>query len=242
MKKDEGYVTDIETMGLVDGPGMRLVLFMSGCPLRCIYCHNPETWKLSDYTQTLSPSNVLELYNKFKVYYGESGGVTFSGGEPLVQSDFVLTTAKLLKQNNIHTALDTSGSVSGDFSNLLDYIDLVILDIKAVKDDEYEKICGKSPENFKKFLTICQQKNKKLWLRQVIVPNINDDDKHIEILANYIKTIQNVEKVELLPYHSLAKSKYKKLKIPYRLDSTPDMDKQKCNQLEKKLKQLLNIS
>ena len=229
-------------MGLVDGPGMRLVLFLSGCPLRCIYCHNPETWQLSDYTQTLSPSDILELYNKFKVYYGESGGVTFSGGEPLVQADFVLTTAKLLKQNNIHTALDTSGSVSGDFSNLLDYIDLVILDIKAVKDDEYEKICGKSPENFKKFLTTCQQKNKKLWLRQVIVPNINDDDKHIEILANYIKNIKNVEKVELLPYHSLAKSKYKKLKIPYRLDSTPDMDKQKCTQLEKKLKQLLNIS
>ncbi len=242
MKKDEGFVTDIETMGLVDGPGMRLVLFLSGCPLRCVYCHNPETWKLSDYTKTLSSQNVLELYNKFKVYYGESGGVTFSGGEPLVQADFVLTCAKLLKQNNIHTALDTSGSVSGDFSNLLDYIDLVILDIKAVEDDEYKKICGKTPENFKKFLTVCQQKNKKLWLRQVIVPNINDDDKHIKSLANYIKNIKNVEKVELLPYHSLAKSKYEKLNIPYRLNSTPDMDKQKCAQLEKKLKQLLNIS
>lgn len=239
MKKDNilGYLTDIETMGLVDGPGMRLVLFLAGCPLRCLYCHNPETWELKNYTQTVTSDDVLKLYQQFGMYYGESGGVTFSGGEPLSQSQFVLECAKLLKEHKIHTALDTSGASCGDFDELLDYIDLVILDIKAVDEDEYKKICGKTPENFNKFLSLCQKKNKKLWLRQVIVPNINDDIPHIQKLANYIKNIKNVEKVELLPYHSMAKSKYEKLNIPYRLQSTPDMDKQKCSELEKILRQ-----
>lgn len=236
----KGYITDIETMGLVDGPGTRLVVFLSGCPLRCIYCHNPETWKISDFTQAISPHDVLNMYNKFKVYYGENGGVTFSGGEPLVQSKFVLECAKLLKKHNISTALDTSGAVSGDFSKLLDFIDLVILDVKAIDDKEYKNICGNSIENYNKFLSLCQKKNKKLWLRQVIVPSLNDDENHITKLANYIKNIKNVEKVELLPYHSMAKDKYKKLGIDYKLNDTMDMDKEKCIELEKKLINLIN--
>ena len=227
-------------MGLVDGPGMRLVIFLSGCTLRCIYCHNPETWQKENFTNTIFPQDVLNLYNKFKIYYGESGGVTFSGGEPLVQSKFVEECAKLLHQNGIHTALDTSGSVSGNFSELLDYIDLVILDVKAINDEEYISLCGNTPQNYKSFLALCQQKNKKLWLRQVIVPNINDDENHIKNLANYIKNIKNVEKIELLPYHSMAKAKYERLKIPYKLDGTPDMDKQQCSELERKLINLVH--
>ena len=238
----KGYLTEIETMGLVDGPGMRLVLFLSGCPYRCLYCHNPETWIKNNYTQTTTPKEVLKLYNKFKNYYDPSGGVTFSGGEPLVQSAFVLQTAKLLKKHNVHTALDTAGGVVGDFSKLLKYIDLVILDIKATTEKEHKAICGHDMQNFNNFLALCEKLDKKLWLRHVIVPNINDDEKHIEKLAKYIKNIKNVEKIELLPYHSMAKSKYEKFKIKYPLDVYLDMDKKIYAELESKLLKLLHKS
>lgn len=230
-----GKITDLETMGLVDGPGMRLVLFMAGCRLRCIYCHNPETWNMDSFTRELSSEDVLKQYNKYASYYGETGGVTFSGGEPLLQSEFVLETTKLLKQNNIHVAIDTAG-VADDYDEILDLVDLVILDIKAVDEAEYELITGLKQDKFNEFLNKCVRKNKKLWLRQVIVPNINDDEAHAIKLREFAETIPNVERVELLPYHSMAKSKYEELKIPYRLKDTPDMDKEKCKNLEKLLK------
>lgn len=231
-----GKITDIETMGLVDGPGMRLVLFLSGCNLRCQYCHNPETWNINGYTQTLSSEDVLKKFKKYSVYYGEHGGVTFSGGEPLLQNEFVLETIKLLKENGIHTAIDTAGGVSDGYDEILDLVDLVILDIKAVEADEYKFITGQEKTNFDKFLKTCIAKNKKLWLRQVIVPGINDDEKHVKLLKNFAKTVTNVERIELLPYHSLGKSKYEELGIDYRLKGTPDMDKQRCKELEKLLK------
>ena len=230
-----GKITDLETMGLVDGPGMRLVLFMAGCRLRCIYCHNPETWYMDSFTRELSREDVLKQYQKYASYYGETGGVTFSGGEPLLQSEFVLETTKLLKQNNIHVAIDTAG-VADDYDEILDLVDLVILDIKAVDETEYESITGLKQDKFNEFLNKCVDKNKKLWLRQVIVPNINDDEAHAIKLREYAEAIPNVERVELLPYHSMAKSKYEELKIPYRLKDTPDMDKEKCKNLEKLLK------
>ncbi len=230
-----GKITDLETMGLVDGPGMRLVVFMAGCKLRCLYCHNPETWDINNYTQEISSEDVLKRYNKYKSYYGETGGVTFSGGEPLLQSEFVLKTARLLKESGVHVAIDTAG-VADNYEEILDIVDLVILDIKAVLPNEYEALTGQKQDTFNKFLKRCIDKNKKLWLRQVIVPNINDDEEHIKLLKEFAAKIPNVERVELLPYHSMAKKKYEELKIPYRLNSTPDMDKEKCKQLENLLK------
>ena len=229
-----GRITDIETMGSADGPGVRLVVFMAGCKLRCLYCHNPETWTDADSIE-ISAEEILKKYKKYLVYYGEDGGVTFSGGEPLLQSKFLLDAIKLLKQNNIHIALDTSG-VADNYEEVLDLVDLVILDVKAVDKDEYKYITGRSIEEFDKFLKACISKNKKLWLRQVIVPGINDDEKHIKMLKEFVKDIPNVERVELLPYHSMGKPKYEKLGIGYRLDGTPDMDKEKCNELENLLK------
>ncbi len=229
-----GKIRDIETMGLVDGPGMRLVLFMAGCKLRCLYCHNPETWT-SEGANDISPEEVLEKYKKYSNYYGETGGVTFSGGEPLLQSEFVLETIKLLKQNGIHTAIDTAG-VGENYDEVLKLVDLVILDIKAVKADEYKFITGRDISNFNIFLKKCKNLNKKLWLRQVIVPNINDDEEHVMMLKEFAEKIPNVEKVELLPYHSMAKPKYEKLNLPYRLADTPDMNKEKCKILQKLLK------
>ena len=230
-----GKITEFETMGSADGPGIRLVLFLSGCKLRCLYCHNPETWNPSGYRREITSDEVLKLYNKYKVYYGDRGGVTFSGGEPLMQSEFVLETAKLLSENGIHTALDTAG-VGENYDEILKYIDLVILDVKAVDEDEYKMITGHDMTDFNNFLAKCQQLNKKLWLRQVIVPNINDDEKHVLKLREFASHISNVERIELLPYHSMGKSKYENLNIKYRLDNTPDMDKQKCKQLELLLK------
>lgn len=229
-----GRISDIETMGLVDGPGMRLVLFLSGCKLRCLYCHNPETWT-AEGSKEISPEAVLGKYKKYSNYYGENGGVTFSGGEPLLQSEFVLETIKLLKENNIHTAIDTAG-VAENYEEILKLVDLVILDIKAIDAKEYEYVTGGKLEKQKDFLEDCVRLNKKLWLRQVIVPGINDDEEHIKNLKDFIKDIPNVERVELLPYHSMGKEKYKKLGIDYKLVDTPDMDIEKCKTLQNLLK------
>ena len=231
-----GKITDIETMGLVDGPGMRLVLFLSGCKLRCLYCHNPETWNIDNFTREISSEEVLKMFNKYKVYYGDVGGVTFSGGEPLLQREFLINTMKLLKENGVHVAIDTAGAFDGDCDDVLDLADLVILDIKAVNPDEYKQITGLDMTLFNRFLKKVIDKNKKLWLRQVIVPGINDDEQHAKLLKDFARNIPNVERVELLPYHSMAISKYDELGIPYRLKDTPDMDKEKCKKLEKFLK------
>lgn len=229
-----GKISDIETMGLVDGPGMRLVLFMAGCKLRCVYCHNPETWT-SQNSREISPEEVLKLYKKYANYYGDSGGVTFSGGEPLLQSEFVLETIKLLKENGIHTAIDTAG-VGENYDEILKLVDLVILDIKAVDAKEYKFITGCEISEFNNFLEKCILYDKKLWLRQVIVPGINDNEEHVLLLNEFAKLIPNIEKIELLPYHSMAKDKYQKLGIDYKLKNTKDMDKNKCSELQKLLK------
>ncbi len=230
-----GKITDLETMGLVDGPGMRLVVFLAGCKLRCLYCHNPETWTAGDGCRDMSAEDILKQYKKYSSYYGETGGVTFSGGEPLIQSEFLLEAVKLLKANGVHVAIDTAG-VADNYTEILKLVDLVILDIKAVEADEYKKITGRDIADFNKFLETCKKLNKKLWLRQVIVPGINDDEEHVKKLKDFAKIVSNVERIELLPYHSLAKDKYEKLKISYPLNDTPDMEKARCVELEKLLK------
>ncbi len=227
-----GKINSFETMGLVDGPGIRFVVFMQGCELRCIYCHNPDTWDKNSYTQEIFPSELVEKIKRYKPYFGDDGGVTFSGGEPLLQPMFLLECLKLCKENGIHTALDTAGFGFGNYDEILKYTDLVILDIKAVEEDEYKYLTGQNMNNFKVFLNACQKNNTPLWIRQVIIPQINDDEKHIYLLKNFIKTLKNVKKVELLPYKTIGAIKYKTLNIKYRLDSVPEMDEEKCKQLE----------
>ena len=229
-----GKITDIESMGSADGPGIRLVLFMAGCKIRCLYCHNPETWT-DEGSKEISAEEILQKFKKYSNYYGETGGVTFSGGEPLLQSKFLLEAIKLLKSEGIHVAIDTAGVASG-YEEVLDLVDLVILDIKAVEAEEYKFVTGREIDEFKTFLSSCVKKNKKLWFRQVIVPGINDDEKHVLMLKDFAKTIPNVERIELLPYHSMGKMKYEKLGIKYRLDGTDNMDKERCKELEKLLK------
>lgn len=234
MKKCDlkGSIDSIETLGLVDGPGIRTVVFLNGCKLRCLYCHNPEMWKIKDYNMTVD-----ELVNKilrYKPYYKDNGGVTFSGGEPLLQSDYLLEVCKCLKKEKINIALDTAG-VGNYNEKLLDYIDLIIFDIKAVKSDDYNYITGYKIDESLKFLNKCQEKNIKMWIRQVIVPKINDNEKNILELKKFISKLKNVEKVELLPYHTMAIDKYKKLGIEYKLTGLEAMNKEKCKKLEKLL-------
>ncbi len=226
-----GYINKIESMGLVDGPGLRTVIFMQGCLLRCIFCHNPEMWNIKN-SNTYTPKDILKKIERFKPYYGSDGGVTFSGGEPLLQTEFLIETCKLLKDENINICLDTSGVGCKNY-DILDYVDLVILDIKHITPDGYKMITGHSIDEFNLFLNELIKRNKKIWLRQVIIPGINDNEEYIYKLKEYTKNIPNVLKKELLPYHTMAISKYKDLKIPYKLIDTPSMDKLRCKELEK---------
>lgn len=234
MKEILGNIASIETLGLVDGPGVRFVVFLQGCPLRCAYCHNPEMWNFNDEKQKMSAQELVKKIKRYAPYFKKDGGVTVSGGEPLMQQEFVMELFKLLKKEKIHTCLDTSGSVEAT-EELLDLTDLVILDVKSVDKVAYKDLVGLKMDNFTKFLNLCQQKNKKMWLRQVIVPNYNDTEESVLKLKSFASKLKNIEKIELLPYHSMAKEKYKKLGIPYRLEKVEDMNKEKCEQLQKLL-------
>lgn len=226
-----GNINSIDTMGLVDGPGIRVVVFLKGCTLRCKFCHNPEMWN-NDIKESWTSEELVKYILKFKNYFENNGGVTFSGGEPLNQPEFLLECLKKLKQYNIHTCIDTAG-VGNNYDEILDYVDLVIWDIKALDKDKYRELIGKDIDNSFDFLKKCQDKNKKMWIRQVIIPGYNDNIEYILEVKEFIKKLKNIEKVELLPYHTMGISKYKELNIPYRLDGIPDMDKEKCNELQK---------
>lgn len=229
-----GSVDSIETFGLLDGPGIRTVVFMSGCKLRCLYCHNPETWVMKEGNYT--PEELAHKIIRNKPYFKKNnGGVTFSGGEPLLQSKFIIEVCKILKKEDIHITLDTAGCGNGNYEELLQYIDLIILDIKAVYDKDYTMITGNKIDEFNKFKDTIIKLNKKLWIRQVIVPGINDTLENMDALRDYLKQFNTIEKIELLPYHTHGVTKYEKLNIPYKLKGILDMNQEKCDELYKYL-------
>ncbi len=217
-----GRVHSIETFGTVDGPGIRFVVFMQGCPLKCLYCHNRDTWGVNAGNET----NVDDLVSEIKRYIpymkSSGGGVTVSGGEPLLQSKFVTTLFKKLKSSNIHTALDTAGSIpiNSDIEELLQYADLVLLDIKHIDDEKSKILTGLSNKNNLDFAKYLDAHNIPVWIRQVLVPGYTDDEKDLLDLKNFISTLSNVEKVEFLPYHDLGKFKWKELGFEYALEAT----------------------
>jgi len=224
-----GKIHSIETFGTVDGPGIRVVVFLQGCKLRCAYCHNPETWNC-DLNNKMSVDEVVNKVLKYKNYISKNGGVTFSGGEPLLQSVFIYECSKKLKEENIHICVDTAG-VGINYEKLMDVVDLFIVDVKSLYEEEYKYITGNDIDEYYKFMDLLQKKNKKIWLRQVIVPSINDDEKHMIDLANYANSLNNIEKVELLPYSTIGKEKYEKLNIKYRLEDIEDLSKTKIEYL-----------
>ena len=231
-----GKINSIETMGLVDGPGVRFVIFLQGCPLRCKFCHNPETWLLNGKSKEYTPEELIKKILNYKSYFKNNGGVTFSGGEPLMQKEFLLECLKLCKKENIHTCLDTAGSIP-DCKEILEYTDLVMFDIKGTNKDNYKEMTGSSIDTSLAFLKLCQEMNKKLWIRVVIIPGINDTKEYINELIDFIKPLKNVEKIEFLPYHTLGVHKYEELGIKYPLKDIPDMDKAKCKKLKTMLKE-----
>ena len=229
----EGSINSIETFGLVDGPGIRTVVFMNGCNLRCKYCHNPEMWCVQE-----NNINVDELVKKIvrnKPYFKRNnGGVTFSGGEPLLQIDFLIKVCKKLKEKNIHIAVDTSGNGLGKYDELFKYVDLILLDIKHVNKEDFRNLTGGNIDVSINFIDKLNKTSIPVWIRQVIVPGIMDNDEYLDELKKVVNKIKNVERIDFLPYHKLGSEKYDKLGMVNPYKDMPEMDKDKCNLLYEK--------
>lgn len=229
----KGSISSIESFSTVDGPGIRTVIFFNDCNLRCIYCHNPEMWNKQENNTTVN--SLVDKILKNKEYFASTGGVTFSGGEPLLHTEYLIKVCKKLKKHNIHIAIETSGAVNSNYNELLKYLDLIILDLKHVTDEGYQKITGLKTNYTPNLIEAINKNNKKVWIRQVIIPGITDKESYIKELSHYIKNnIKNIEKIEFLPYHKLGSEKYIKLGIPYRCKDIPEMDKKDCEKLYKK--------
>ena len=229
-------INSIESMGLVDGPGIRTVIFFNGCKLRCKYCHNPEMWNISD--TNYSVNELVEKIKRFKPYYRDNGGVTYSGGEPLIQIDFLIELSKKLKEENIHIALDTAGCGIGKYGELLKYIDLVILDIKHVDKNDFMNLTDAPKDESLKFIEELNKSNKAVWIRQVIIPGITDSREYMYKLKQFLKKIKNIKKVEFLPYHKLGSEKYEKLGITNPYKYMPEMNKEKTKELYEYFKEI----
>lgn len=218
-----GYIHSTESFGTVDGPGIRFVFFFQGCKLRCKYCHNPDTWAINA-GQTMSVDDAVKGVLKYKNYI-RSGGVTLSGGEPLLQFDFVMELCRKLKENGIHVAIDTAGAtfdykdatVVEKYRELLPFVDLFLLDIKHIDSDKHKHITGVGNENTLAFAKFLSDNDKATWIRYVLCPTLSDKESDMIKLKNFINTLKTVDKIEILPYHSLGEIKYEKLGIPYSL-------------------------
>ena len=226
-------VDSIETFGLVDGPGIRTVVFLNGCNLRCKFCHNPETWNIKEKTYTVN--DIVNRVLRSKPYFKNNGGVTFSGGEPLLQIEFLEEVCSKLKDNGIHIAIDTAGVGLGDYKKILSKVDLVLLDIKAINKDGFINITQRDFfDRFMEFVKQLNESGKEVWIRQVIIPGINDNVEYIKDLSQFIKeNILNVSRVDFLPYHKMGLEKYEKLGIVSPYNDIDNMDKDKCDKLYK---------
>jgi pyruvate formate lyase activating enzyme len=218
-----GRVHSLESFGTVDGPGIRYVVFMQGCPLRCRFCHNPDTWE-TDKGSEYTPKQLADEILKYKTYMEYSGGgVTFTGGEPLLQAEFLLEVCKLMKQQNISVALDTSGYIWNSYvEELLGYTDIVLLDIKNYDPDAYESITGVPLEPTLQLLDYLRGHNINTWIRYVLVPGLTDNTDSIRRLSAYLDHYPNVSKIELLPFHKLGEYKWKELGHEYTLSDTKE--------------------
>lgn len=225
-------VNSIETFGLVDGPGIRVVIFFNGCSLRCKFCHNPEMFNMQEPNTTVE--ELVAKIKRFKPYFKGNGGVTYSGGEPLLQVDFLIELSKALKEEGIHIALDTAGVGIGKYEEILELVDLVILDIKHLTKDGYENLVSHTMDEFWHFVEVLKKLNKAIWIRQVVVPGIHDNPKYMNMLVDYLKTIPNIKRIEFLPFHKMGDEKYVKLGIPNPLKDTKAMDTDKCQELYNK--------
>ena len=224
-----GYIHSVESFGTVDGPGIRLVVFLQGCPMRCLYCHNPDTWEIGKGTP-ITADEILKKYDSVKAFL-KNGGITVTGGEPLIQIDFVTELFKKAKAKGIHTCIDTSGITfnrddTEKFDALMNVTDLVMLDIKHIDDTEHKKLTSHSNKNILEFAEYTAKKDVPLWIRHVIVPDITYNEEYLYKLGRFIGQLKNVKALDVLPYHDMGKAKYKALGLEHPLGDTKPMSKE----------------
>ena len=220
----KGRVSSLQSLGTVDGPGLRYVIFLQGCPLRCVYCHNPETWDPAGGTE-YAPEELVEKVLRCRAYFGEQGGVTVSGGEPLLQAPFVTELFRQLKEAGIHTALDTSGA--GDLkqaAQVLDWTDLVLLDLKFPDEAGYRQYCRGSWAQTQAFAALAGEKHVPLWVRHVVVPGLNDSLEDLRAIQAQAESLPGFQKLEWLPFHNMCLEKYQQLGLPFPLADTPALE------------------
>lgn len=233
-KKNYAKIHSIETFGTVDGPGVRFVVFFQGCNLKCKYCHNRDTWDIND-GKYISVSELIEQIKKYKPYIEKTGGVTISGGEPLLQPYFLISLFKELKKINIHTAIDTSGmiEINDTIKEVLSLTDLVLLDIKHIDTKKCKDLVGFDNTKELSFARYLSDNNIPVWIRQVIVPGYTDNEDDLLKLKDFINSLNNVQRVELLPYHNLGEYKWKELNDVYQLDGVRTATSDDINRVKK---------
>lgn len=227
----QGRIHSLESFGTVDGPGVRFVVFLQGCPMRCAYCHNPDTWEMNAGT-LMEPAEILAQYERNIGFY-KAGGITVTGGEPLMQPDFLIDLFTQAKSKNIHTCIDTSGisfnpentGLMEKLDRLMELTDLVMLDIKHIDPEKHMELTMQPNHNILKFAEYLNDKQVDMWIRHVVVPGITDDDKYLFELGYFIGKFTNLKALDVLPYHTMGENKYEKLGMKYKLAGVPAMDK-----------------
>ena len=235
----KGYIHSQESFGTVDGPGVRYVVFFQGCPMRCKYCHNPDTWELKSGTE-ITVEEIIKNYNKNRAFY-EKGGLTVTGGEPLLQIDFLLELFQTAKKENIHTCIDTSGityrpgneKYNQKLDELMKYTDLVMLDIKHIVPEKHKELTQQENEGILAFAKYLEEKGVDLWIRHVVVPGISDDPEDLKELGRAIGKLRNLKALDVLPYHTMGVNKYKELGMEYPLKGVEPLPKEKAVEARK---------
>lgn len=235
----KGYIHSLESFGSVDGPGVRYIIFTTGCAMRCQFCHNPDTWIMSKGTE-YTADELLSKAVKYRSYWGKEGGITVSGGEPLLQIDFLIELFEKAKEMGIHTTLDTSGNpftreepYFSKFERLMKSTDLILLDIKHIDDEQHKILTGQSNKNILDLARYLSDINKPVWIRHVLVPERNDKDEYLIRLREFIDTLQSVQKVEVLPYHTLGVYKWQELGYEYKLEGIEPPTKERVDNARK---------
>jgi len=234
----QGRIHSFESFGTVDGPGVRYVVFVQGCPMRCAYCHNPDTWDMNG-GKLVEPSVIIDQFVKNRSFYTD-GGITVTGGEPLMQIDFLTELFTLAKEKDIHTCIDTSGiafksdneEVKAKLDKLLPLTDLIMLDIKHINNEKHKELTSQPNDGILAFAEYADKKDVDIWIRHVVVPGITDDDKYLDELGYFIGGLKNLKALDVLPYHTMGKVKYDKLGMDYKLKDVPAMSQKDA--IEKK--------